>query len=57
MINATNDNDYWAETSVRPLQRIAGPRATLRWNESTSHGILDDDDKAALVDWLRRAFP
>jgi dienelactone hydrolase len=57
MINATNDNDYWAETSVRPLQRIAGPRATLRWNESTSHGILDDEDKAALVDWLRRAFP
>ena len=57
MINATNANDYWAATSVRPLQRIAGPRATLRWNESTSHGILDDGDKAALVDWLRRTFP
>jgi len=57
MINATNDNDYWAETSVRPLQRIAGPPATLRWNDSTSHGILDDEDKAALVDWLGSTFP
>lgn len=57
MINAINDNDYWAETSVRPLQRIAGARAALRWNEATSHGILDDGDKAAVVEWLRQTFP
>jgi dienelactone hydrolase len=57
MINPTADDDFFPETSVHPLQRLAGANAQFRWNDETSHGILDDGDRAALIDWLRRTFP
>lgn len=57
MINASADTDFFPETSVRPLQRLVGRSADIRWNDETTHGILDDADQAALVDWLRRKFP
>lgn len=56
MINGLNDADYYAETSVRPLQDIARQPVEFRWSE-TSHAILTDDDYATMLSWLREAVP
>lgn len=57
MVNASADMDFFAETSVRPLQRLVRQPAEIRWNDATTHGVLDEADQAALVDWLRTRFP
>jgi dienelactone hydrolase len=52
MINGTHDADMVRETSVLPLQRLAGEPNTFVWAE-TGHRFPGPEYRAQLVDWLR----
>ncbi len=52
MINGENDADYLPGTAVRPLQRLLREPKRIIWTEA-GHGFLSEDDRTALVDWLR----
>lgn len=52
MINGENDADYLPDTSVRPLQRLVREPKRIIWTDA-GHGFLSEDDRTALVDWLR----
>ena len=54
MINGVNDADYLPDTAVRPLQRLLREPKRIIWTEAR-HGFLSEDDRTALVDWLRSA--
>ncbi len=54
MINGENDGDYLPETAVRPLQRLLKEPKRIIWTDA-GHGFLSEDDRTALVDWLRSA--
>ncbi|MBI3981987.1 MAG: dienelactone hydrolase family protein [Gemmatimonadetes bacterium] len=56
MINGENDADYVPDTSVRPLQRLLKEPKRIRWTPG-GHGFLSEEDRTALVDWLRTAVP
>lgn len=52
MINGRNDADYFPESAVEPLQRLAREPATIRWTDTT-HGVITEEDQTVLVEWLR----
>ncbi len=52
MINGENDADYLPGTAVRPLQRLLREPKRIIWT-GAGHGFLSEDDRTALVDWLR----
>ncbi len=52
MINGENDADSLPDTSVRPLQRLLREPKRIIWT-GAGHGFLSEDDRTALVDWLR----
>jgi dienelactone hydrolase len=56
MINGENDGDYLPESAVRPLQRLLKEPKRVIWTDA-GHGFLSEDDRTALVDWLRREVP
>ncbi len=56
MVNGRNDADYLPEAAVLPLQRLAGDPKELRWTDS-GHGIVTEEDRAFILDWLRESVP
>jgi dienelactone hydrolase len=56
MINGENDGDYLPDTAVRPLQRLVKEPKRIIWTDA-GHGFLSEDDRTALVDWLRTSVP
>ncbi len=52
MINGENDADYVPDTAVRPLQDLLQEPKRIIWTDA-GHGFLSQDDRTALVDWLR----
>jgi len=56
MINGENDGDYLPDTAVRPLQRLVKEPKRIIWTDA-GHGFLSEDDRTALVDWLRASVP
>ncbi len=56
ILSAENDQDFLPETSIRPMHRLAGNQATVRWTPQ-GHGSFTDDDRAALAEWIRGKLP
>lgn len=56
MVNGRNDADYFMDTSVLPLQRLAGDPKEFRWTDS-GHGIVTEEDRAFILEWLRENVP
>ena len=56
MINGENDSDFLPATSIRPLQRLLKEPKRIRWTPA-GHGFLSEDDRTALVEWLRTVLP
>jgi dienelactone hydrolase len=56
MINGEADTDYFPDTAVRPLQKLLGESTTIRWT-GAGHGMISEEDRTVLVDWLRMAVP
>jgi dienelactone hydrolase len=56
MLNGRNDADYFPDTAVLPLQRLAGKPHEFRWTDS-GHGIVTEEDRAFIVEWLRDNVP
>ncbi|HEX9580810.1 MAG TPA: dienelactone hydrolase family protein [Gemmatimonadales bacterium] len=56
MVNGENDADYLPATSVQPLQRLLKEPKRIRWTPA-GHGFLSEDDRTALVEWLRTVLP
>ena len=56
MVNGRNDADYFMDTSVLPLQQLARDPKELRWTES-GHGIVTEEDRAFILEWLRANVP
>ncbi len=52
MINGTHDNDYFKDTQVLPLQRLAKSPKLVRWAD-TGHGIINEEDRSVMLQWLR----
>jgi dipeptidyl aminopeptidase/acylaminoacyl peptidase len=52
-LNSERDGDFLPETAIRPLHRLAGASAEVRWTEAGGHGAMDDDDRSAVAAWLR----
>lgn len=52
LVNAENDADYRKDISVLPLHRIARDPKQVRWTPG-GHGSYTDEDRTALVTWLR----
>lgn len=52
MINGTHDNDYFKDTQVQPLQRLAKSPKLIRWAD-TGHGIINEEDRSVMLQWLR----
>lgn len=56
MVNGRNDADYLMDTSVLPLQRLARDPKEFRWTDS-GHGIVTEEDRAFILEWLRANVP
>jgi len=56
MINGENDSDYLPATAVRPLQRLLKEPRRVIWT-GAGHGFLSEEDRTALVEWLKTAVP
>jgi dienelactone hydrolase len=54
-LSAENDQDFLPETAIHPMHRLA-PGATIRWTPG-GHGSGTEEDRAALVEWLRSNLP
>ncbi len=53
ILSAENDGDFLPDPSIRPMHRLAGDGATIRWTPG-GHGATTDEDRAALIGWLRQ---
>jgi hypothetical protein len=51
-----NDGDDLTDTAVRALQRLVQEPKRIVWTDA-GHGFLSEDDRTALVEWLRTAVP
>lgn len=56
MLNTEDDRDLLPLTSVRPLQALARDPMEFRWRNG-AHGFMDEQDLAAIADWLRVSLP
>ena len=56
MVNGRNDADYFMDTAVLPLQRLVGNPKEFRWTDS-GHGIVTEEDRAFILEWLRGNVP
>ncbi len=58
MINGNRDTDLIRETSVLPVQRLAGSPSQFLWTD-TGHGAtpLTEEAQTTLLTWLREAIP
>jgi len=56
MVNGRNDADHLMDTSVLPLQRLAGEPREFRWTDA-GHGIVTEEDRAFILEWLRENVP
>jgi dienelactone hydrolase len=52
MINGNHDTDYLKDTSVLPLFRLANPPKLILWRD-TRHGVLTEEDRSAMLQWLK----
>jgi dienelactone hydrolase len=51
-LNGTQDMDLFRDSSVLPLLRHAKPPHKQVWAE-TGHGVVEEKDRASIVQWLR----
>jgi len=56
ILSAENDQDFLPETAIRPMHRLAGDQATIRWTPG-GHASSTDEDRAALAEWIREKLP
>ncbi len=52
MINGNHDQDYFKDTSVLPIYRLAKQPKLIRWGD-TGHGVLTEMDRSVILQWLR----
>lgn len=52
MISGNHDTDYLKDTSVLPLFRLANPPKLILWRD-TRHGVLTEEDRSAMLHWLK----
>ena len=57
MINGTEDTFFPMESTVLPLQRLAGEPRVFRWFDLPHGSLATEEVQAALMSWLAETFP